>query len=1033
MNLNIISLLDNVVFLDIETSGLDPINSEILEIGAIKIKNGEISRFYTLVKNNKEIPLEILSLCSGLSEEDFSKGKKVHDVEVDLLVFLEDYKVICHNASLEKSFLEFYMPKIKNEIIDSMELAVILEPYHKEYSLDYLKKVLTNEKIDEKHRALDDSLDAVKVVNALLMRLNRKEKSSLEPISFKINSQLGRFSLPPWQWSEFIENADYKLGSNLDVIYEEEILNSENISKEKEIIRKIYSQNKQYEELLKDKEIWASKEGFIYEYRPGQYELTKTIRELFDGSKAGPKIASIEAPTGIGKSVGYLLPAILEAHLNKKRIIISTDTKELQIQLINKDIPNVINSLGLNKKISYGYIKGKNNYICVEKLESYIMDYSPSKSSSEDIIALLYLERLVEEGLYGDIEEINYWIINHFDSLENHIRHISCDPNLCRPKKCIKNCLYKRRVEELKEEDITVINHSLLSKWPYKEEKPIENIIVDEAHNLVEKGYDFFSSIVESRSLRYFLQEIYPYENIKNSPFAYDLANKRFKRNKSFDKFYNHIGITREVKDKISRNINFIVEEMNSILDFGNHSDYKDISRYNLRWELNLQSDEVAGSVYRDNQKKEIYYKEYSEKIKASCESIIRNLASTIITIENYIDDDNVDKEEDIYKFGKSRVKDIEDIKNTLQIFMEYSEEDDFARIVEIDKSYKNFEFRVVPLKLADLFEENILATLSNGIFLSATLSVQNRMNYFKNTLGINRVDNIEKVIEPLYDYQSRVGVIGVSDICSYQNKDFTKEMSDFIANTAETTQGHMLSLFNSKERQEKTYEDLKDKLHLKNIEIYMNKRGIKYLKDINKRCVVLGSKGCFEGVDVPGDGLTCVTLDKIPNLNPRDPLYSTIIKKYNKTYNSLNYPQMAIKVKQAMGRLLRSKYDYGCFIIFNTGTNINNLKKLEKDLHGCKIYSMSIKNIDYYINNHFRRCRSMILKSSVVDVFEELEYIKNKEETELEKYINKEMKNRSIKIQAFNMDESRKTFKVKYFDITYLINKDKIKLELKK
>lgn len=116
--------------------------------------------------------------------------------------------------------------------------------------------------------------------------------------------------------------------------------------------------------------MWQSKKGFNYEFRPGQFELSKLIRETMNTS--GENIACIEAPTGIGKSVGYLLPSIMESYLNHKRIIISTDTKELQTQLIKKDIPNVIQSLGLEDKIRFGYIKGKSNYICVEKLENIL-------------------------------------------------------------------------------------------------------------------------------------------------------------------------------------------------------------------------------------------------------------------------------------------------------------------------------------------------------------------------------------------------------------------------------------------------------------------------------------------------------------------------------------------------------------------------------------------------------------------------------------------------------------------------------------
>ncbi len=88
--------------------------------------------------------------------------------------------------------------------------------------------------------------------------------------------------------------------------------------KERETLKILNEEENHYEELLKYKTIWENKEGFTYEYRPGQYELTKTIRELFRNSEDEEKIACIEAPTGIGKSVGYLLPAILEARINKK-------------------------------------------------------------------------------------------------------------------------------------------------------------------------------------------------------------------------------------------------------------------------------------------------------------------------------------------------------------------------------------------------------------------------------------------------------------------------------------------------------------------------------------------------------------------------------------------------------------------------------------------------------------------------------------------------------------------------------------------
>ena len=1015
---NITSMIDNIVFLDIETSGINPINSEILEIGAIKIDNKNITSFHTFVKNKKEVPLEIFSLCNGLTQSDLDSALSLNSVTTKFLNFIEDKIIICHNKNYIEDFLQYYIPNFRNKIIDSMELAIILEPYHKEFTLEYLKNELTNDTNIQRHRALDDAIDIIKVVNALLMRLSYEESKliTLENLTFKINSYLNKFGLEKWCWSQIIDNANYNL-NDIDVKYSDN--KSDEKANNKKNIKSIIDECRYtYEYLLKKSEIWQSKKGFNYEFRPGQFELAKEIRETMN--TRGEDIACIEAPTGIGKSVGYLLPSVMESYLNDKRIIISTDTKELQTQLIKKDIPNVIESLGLKNKVSFGYIKGKSNYICVEKLEKYKNEYDSKKASETEILSLLILERLVEKGLYGDIEEINYLILNNYPEIINHLRQIACDPNICKPKKCFKECLYKKRVEELKEEDITVVNHSLLAKWPYKEEKPIENLIVDEAHNLVEKGYDFFASEIEYRSLRYFLQEIYPMELILNSPFAYNLKGKRVI--KLMDRFYTYIKLEADKKQKISREINLLLEEMDYILDYGQHNNYSSLSNYNLNWEINLQNNEKAGSVFKDKRIIDITYRAYGDCIKNSLDKILKNLKTISYILDRQMDDDNFDKENDNYKYGSNKVKDLEALINTIEVFLEYNENDKYARIVDLDKNFKNFLFRVVPLNIADLFEEKILSGLNTGIFLSATLSINNSMNYFTNTLGIDRLNFKKKIIDPIFDYKERIQIITLNDISSYKNKEFIEDMSKTIANLSKYTNGHILSLFNSKDREDKTYNILKNYLHQDGTEIYLDKRGIKYLKDLNKKCVVLGSKGCFEGVDVPGDGLICVTLDKIPNLNPKDPLYSTIMKKFNKQYYEINQPQMIIKLKQAMGRILRSKYDYGCFIIFDAG-NRSVMSRLKRDLHNCNISNVTTEELNYSVGNHMRKCRQTVIRSIVSDISKS-KLIENEEDMEfICEYMNEEIKNRGI--NATLQIANEKKYFLKYFDLKYLINKE--------
>ena len=225
MEKRVISIVKDVVFLDIETSGLNPKNSEILEIGAIKVdKENNISIFDTLVKNKFKVPPEIFSLCKNLNQKDLDKAPLLDEVKKDFLDFIEDKTIICHNKNFEKEFLSLHIGKINNKFIDSMELAAILEPFHREFNLDYLKKAITKNKEDEVHRAIYDVVDTIDVVNALILRfkdrLEKDDKLTLYPLTFEIDSYLNKHSLENWDWSEYINGANYDLKDLTNTVYE---------------------------------------------------------------------------------------------------------------------------------------------------------------------------------------------------------------------------------------------------------------------------------------------------------------------------------------------------------------------------------------------------------------------------------------------------------------------------------------------------------------------------------------------------------------------------------------------------------------------------------------------------------------------------------------------------------------------------------------------------------------------------------------------------------------------------------------------
>ena len=460
--MNYKSVLDNIVYLDIETTGLDPCNFETIEIGAIKTKDS--------IKS--EISISINPHQEGLyNEHAFENGK------IKLNNFIESLPIICHNKSSVKVIFDSYFSNIKPYILDSKELAAILEPYRRSFELKDILNQITTIVENEIHSALDNARYTMLVINSLLCRLWQKEEETNKVNSlFNVLNRIFNNKVS-WGWVEYLlkplifDSTEYPY-----VLYKEKPF----MPLIKENIKINYEK---YEQLLRENEIWDNGGDFKYQYRPDQESISLQIRKNYENEKR----IFIEAPTGSGKTFAYLLIGIIVTYLNMKNknyedsnFVISTDTKELQNQLIDKDIPNILRKLNLYNKIRYGAIKGKGNYLCMERLKK-------SKEFEEDkesLLAFIFLMRYGEDGTSGDLENINLWALNHF-KVDKYIVHINCDSENCNLDRCKTKCYLKNRYNELQKENITVVNHSLLASWPYSEKRKINHLIIDEAHILI--------------------------------------------------------------------------------------------------------------------------------------------------------------------------------------------------------------------------------------------------------------------------------------------------------------------------------------------------------------------------------------------------------------------------------------------------------------------------------------------------------------------------------------------------------------------
>src|SRR5471030_1676321 len=252
-------------------------------------------------------------------------------------------------------------------------------------------------------------------------------------------------------------------------------------------------------------------------------------------------------------------------------------------------------------------------------------------------------------------------------------------------------------------------------------------------------------------------------------------------------------------------------------------------------------------------------------------------------------------------------------LKSTFDILDKFLESSVFyAKILEVDAEYKDFRLKNVPLNVGELVNEHMLKDVKSTTFLSATLRIENSFNKIKKHLGQDKAK--EFAIPPTFDLKKRTKIFALNDVGRYDEASYIKNISKFIFDTAQKINGHILVLFNNNARRAAVNEELDLLTRGTKIEVHCNKKSIGALNDKNRQVVILGSKVFFEGIDVPGDALSCVMLDKIPNYSPEYPILRAITTYQKKGYQDVNYPQVCIKTKQIYGRLIRSTLDYGYF-----------------------------------------------------------------------------------------------------------------------
>ncbi len=477
-----------IVALDIETTGLDPQTDAIIEIGARRFDGNRVEdEFSTLINPGRHIP-DFITGLTGISDEMVRQAPHIRDVLDELAAFIGDLPILGHNIQFDLSFFKKYKLFELNEHIDTYDLASVLMPSASRYNLGSLVQQL-GIALPATHRALDDA----RATHGVYQRLFAQARE----LPLDLLAEIVRHGEPiewggAWVFEQVLKARSHegvqakkvrRQPENLVVQPEEEKRKSPPIQIPKE------PAPIDPEEAASVLEHGGPFSQYFesYEYRPEQVEM---LRSVANALSYGQHLM-VEAGTGVGKSFAYLVPAALFALENNTRVVISTNTINLQDQLIKKDIPDLCAALGLELRAAV--LKGRSNYLCPRRLE-LMRKHGPTTVDEMRILAKVLVWQM--ENISGDRTEIN---LTGPSEREVWV-HISAEDDACTTETCLERtggaCPFFRAKQASQNAHILIVNHALLLTDVAVGNRVLpeyEHVIVDEGHHLESATTDSLS------------------------------------------------------------------------------------------------------------------------------------------------------------------------------------------------------------------------------------------------------------------------------------------------------------------------------------------------------------------------------------------------------------------------------------------------------------------------------------------------------------------------------------------------------------
>jgi ATP-dependent DNA helicase DinG len=949
------------VFLDLETTGLDPRVDEVIELGALFFENGrEVDRYVQLFSASRPLPLTIRRL-TGLADNLLHGQPRLAERIPELRERLAGWTVVAHNASFEKGFLPDLLGPIRAPVLDSCELMHYLHPELSSHSLESLLR-WAGKGPRVRHRAMTDCEATHAVLLHALEGCVRDGRAddiadlveTLDPEGGPRLAQVEAGELDP----ERLTDADTDSGPLLTLLTRlwktckdqpaplkleptgflparPERRRAQGVKPPPEPDESTPVQPVRPEEvsalLGTGGALEKAQEGFAS--RPAQLDMAHAVARTLSG---GGQLA-VEAGTGTGKSLAYLAPAALFAARNGRKVGVAPHTKTLQDQLIEKDLPRLHHAT--EGAFGYALLKGQTNYLCRRRALD-VTQVEPGMGHAARA-PRAYLRAFLRRGPDGDLDRLSHWFRERFPVLHALAPAVRSEAATTLGERCphYLRCYYHSAVAQAREADVLVINQSLAFAWPQRYPK-LEHLVLDEAHEVEDVATTALSSELSDLAFTRLAERLQGrdgrrglFAELRRALFASRRAEARLLMSE-VEGALRTVGTSAR---GLGERVMALCETLAASSEESEEATYAP--------ELRLTPTVRASPAWAP-------VREGLLEVRECLQSLHKLLA---VGVAEALPDLAVR----LPPLERELAGALAEVLELTTLTEELSDEPAAGRCYAASAVLRKQRWTLCaqPVDVAPYVSRDFVAQKRALVLTSATLSTGlEKPPYVLARLGLDgrRVEGMPapallRAPSP-FNLRSQALVVLVTDAPRAHEDAFVEWAATRVAGLAQTMGGRVLGLFASARRLERVADQVRTRLEPLGIEVLRQSRGhgrsLAARQEKDTGTVLLGTKSFWQGVDIPGRGVGCVFIDKLPLEPASRPLVAAreepLARGGNTHLGFLHYrlPRALLMLRQGVGRLIRSHGDRGVVVIADPG-HISYRPQLLEALSGYRVETL--------------------------------------------------------------------------------------------